>query len=244
MAVRISTGKLLEKIEPLIGQCVRSDELKAVKRSVRRIKASEKDLILLETADRLVTAVGRPDLLHFGIVEVEDGDIGDNEEQIQPKRRPPVPPGVPAKKCPGPLCQGQPRPLSEFYFRKRGKGVGRPRSWCKECEIFKSQNDRRRLRQYAPGRYEEALRRRRLRERQQHKDWQYDGLVPYPKVGFATEELCREFGPKKVASLLGVSRSALWYWRTQRVEQIRKEYAARILQLLWEVRNGNSSKKT
>lgn len=216
-----------------------------VARTIYRIKEENTSgFVLLTTAEWIVAVgMGRPDLFHTYLeVVAQESDRGGNGQLPQRKERPLVPPGVPSKKCRGPFCKGQLRPLSEFHFHKRGRNIGKPRSYCKECYSLKTRQYRQEWDARNPKYYSDYARERNIKNRK-HKDWEHYGLVPYSKVSFALEELCKKLGPSATARMLGVSRSTVYNWRGHQFPQIRKEYAARILQSLWEVRNGNGSTK-
>ena len=157
----------------------------------------------------------------------------------QRKKRPSVPVGMPAKRCPGPFCQGQLRPLTEFYFCKSGRDAGKPRGYCKECDARKGRPYKRAWRHRNPDECKERNIRRR---RGKSKDWRYYGYVPFARIEFAFKNLHDLLGPTETAKLIGVTYHCVWRWRTNPPEKMRKEYAARILQVLLEVRreNGNS----
>lgn len=216
-----------------------------VARALHRIKKENTSgFVNLETAEWIVAVgMGRPDLFHTDLeVIAQESGKGDNGQLPQRKKRLPVPSDVPSKKCQGPLCQGQPRPLSEFHLNKQGRNTDKPRGYCRECRSFGARKSRQswkvRNSEYCSG-YD---RERNIRNRK-HKDWKYYGLVPYSSVSFALEELCEKLGPKATAHLIRVSRTTVYEWRKHRSAEIRKEHAARILQALWEVRNGNNSNK-
>lgn len=160
---------------------------------------------------------------------------------VERRERPIVPAGVPAKKCPGPFCQDQLRPLTEFYFHKSGRDAGRPRTYCKECDAYTSRPYQRAWRKRNP---EECRERNIQRRRGKSKHWKYYGHVPFVRVEFALKSLCNLLGRTKTAELIGVTYQCVWKWSTNPPEMMRKEYAARILQTLWEVRNGNGLKET
>lgn len=214
-----------------------------VARALQRIKRENTSgFVGFETAEWIVAVgMGRPDIFraYFPVIAQENGN-GNGDQLPQRKERPPVPPGVPSKKCRGPFCKGQFRPLSEFHFHKQGKDIGKPRSYCKECYSFKTRQYRQEWDARNPKYYSDYARARNIKNRK-HKDWEHYGLVSYFKVSFALEELCKRLGPSATARMLGVSRSTVYNWRGHQFPQIRKEYAARILQSLWEVRNGNGS---
>ena len=159
------------------------------------------------------------------------------EKALRVKRqRPPIPANVPAKKCPGPLCQGQERPLTEFYFRKSGRDVGKPLSYCKECGNFTARERRRKWNERNPNYYRQYDQEKRILK-PANQDWQHYGYVPYSKVEFAVEEICRILGPTKAAQRIGIRRSCLLMWRRRDVRKIYKERAARVFRALLEVRN-------
>ncbi len=208
-----------------------------VARTLYRIKRENTSgFVRLETADWIVAVgMGRADLFHTYLEIITQGNgKGDSRQLPQRKDRPPVSPNVPSKKCPGPFCEDQPRPLSEFH---------KSRGCCEECYSFKARKWRQAWKVRNPKYYSEHDRERNIKNRK-HKDWKYYGLVPYSNVSFALEELCKKLGPKVTARLIGVSRTTVYGWRKHQFAQVRKEHAARILQSLWEVRNGNGSSKT
>ncbi len=217
-----------------------------VARTIYRIKRENTSgFVRLETADWIVAVgMGRADLFHTNLEIITQGNgKGDSGQLPQRKERPPVPPDVPSKKCPGPFCEGQPRPLSEFHFYKQGRDTGKSRGCCEECYSFKARKWRQSWEIRNPKYHSEHDRERNIKNRK-HKDWKYYGLVPYSNVSFALEALCKKLGPKATARLVGVGRSTVYMWRGHQFAQIRKEHAARILQSLWEVRNGNGFNKT
>ncbi len=169
--------------------------------------------------------------------------IDSDEEIPAAKDRPLVPPGTRAKACWGPFCRRQLRPLSEFHLQKGGKSAGRPRTYCKECDSFKARKYRREWKLRNPGFYEEYYRERNIRNRK-HQEWQHYGLVPYAKVGFAVEALCRLFGPTRAATRIGVRYGTLHKWRKNTFASIRKEHAARILRAFKEARDEANTDKT
>ena len=238
LSLKIPKDKFLREIEPLVNRRhVRADDVDAVRKIINRLKMDGQDFVSFSKADRLAVAVGRPDLLR---VELE---IGEREEAPGLKKRPPVPEGIPARKCPGPFCQGQRLPLAEefFSFCKKGKRVGKPRGYCRECDAFKNRKHRQDWELRNPQRYRQYRERLNLRNpRLKNKEWQYHGLVPLEKVDFAVEELCRTLGPVELARRIGVGRSTLFRWRNHEIIHVRKEHAARLLNALWEVRNGNN----
>lgn len=213
-----------------------------VARSLYRImRENTSGFVELKTADWIVAVgMGRPDLLHTYLQVIIQGDGERDSGQLpQRKERPPVPPGVPAKTCRGVFCQGQIRPLLEFGLYNAGGGKKKLQSRCTECDAFESQKRWKKWELQNPKAHEVYNRRMR-----KHQEWEHYGYVPYFRVEFAVEELCSRFGPKKAARLIGVSYRALWTWRTGRSKQVFKENAARILQALSEVRNGNGFHKT
>ena len=163
--------------------------------------------------------------------------------QALPQRRdrPPVPAGVPFKKCPGPFCQGQERSLAEFYLHKTGRDAGKPRTYCKECDAHKGRPHQRAWRKRNP---EECKERNIRRRKGRSRHWKYYGHVPFSRIQFAFSQLCHLVGPTQTAKLIGVTYQCVWKWQTKPPKTMRKEYAARILQTLWEVRNGSGSSET
>lgn len=243
MTAGVSTYKLLETVEPLIDRHVRTGELGAVRKTIERIKASGEEFVSLHTADRLVTAVGRPDLLYTDLKPVAQRNAKEVDAPMpKRKQRSPVPDDIPSKRCPGALCQGQRLPLSpEFWsFYRSGNQAGQPRGYCRECDSFKTGQYRKERRLRDPEGYRKSRQASEIRKRK-HREWQHCGLVPVAKVWFAIDELCRILGTEGVAQRVGVHRATVFEWRSRRFSTVRKEHAARILQALWEVRNGNNS---
>ena len=186
----------------------------AVARTLYRLIEEDPKFVKFGTADWLVaTGMGRPDLLQTDLIRV-------NRKSGRAKLA--IPPSVPTKRCPGPLCQGKPVPVTEFQFRS-GERKKERRAYCRACDAVKSRP------------YKKAYDFR----RRKHRDWRYSGYVPFSRVKFALEELCVLFGSVATAKLIGVSHDCVSRWRTDPPRNMRKEYAARILQTCLEVRNGN-----
>ena len=216
-----------------------------VARALYRIKKeSTSRFVDFAVADWIVAVgMGRADLFHTELEVITQGNSKRADAQMpKRKKRPPVPPGVPVQKCPGPFCQGQERPRTTevWYFYKGGRDAGEPLSYCKKCSNFTARKRRREWNKRNPDYYRQYHRERRILKLA-HQDWRYYGYVPYSKVEFAVEELCRILGPTKTAQRIGIHRSSLLMWRRHDVKNIYKERAARVLQALLEVRQENSN---
>lgn len=147
-----------------------------------------------------------------------------------------TPSGKREKLCTGPKhpSGGAWLPLDQFYFHKTGRDKGKPRSYCKSCNYSKCRP------------YQQKAKEHRYVERARKEGWRYHGYVPFAKVEFAVKTLYRILRSyRKVARATGVAYYSAWRWVNTPPERIKKEYAARLLQALMEVRNEkNDSQKT
>lgn len=215
-------------------------------RTLHRIIRENPKYVRFGTVDWLVAAgMGRPDLLHTDLVTTKRVSQSVSAQLPKRQKRPSVPEGVPAKKCPGRLCKGQFLPLSsEFWnFHKTGKEAGKPRRYCRKCDSFQAGQYRKKRRARDPEGYRKLRQAEQIRKRK-HKDWQYCGLVPASRVMFAVDELCRVFGPGEAARRIGIHQATIFEWRRRKFSRMQQEYAARVLLALQEARNGNSFQKT
>lgn len=189
-------------------------------------------------ADKILIAIDKVEALYNGELEVFDVDLATGrvkkENTPEPKKRPPVPNDVPTKKCPGPLCQGHPRPLKKFALK--GRNTEKRLAQCEECHRYRQRvyDQRYSLRRAEKVRATQE-RHNRDRRTKHGKDWKYYGFVPVSKVSMAIEIVCNRLGPKEASRRLGVSPQMLWRYRTDRSRSLHKQHAMAILRLAYSL---------